>query len=121
MRIENLHVSYHGGFTLDDVTQQRGANPFFFNKIRSESQPGVTNYPEPAAHGIQPAWGLCFYHASDIKLSDLHLETLETDERPWISCSDTSSIYFQDIVIKNGEKMSIVNNNDCIQEFIPNR
>ena len=125
VRIENLHVSYHGGFTLDDVTQQRGANPFFFNKIRSESPPGVTNYPEPAAHGIQPAWGLCFYHASDIKLSDLHLETLETDERPWISCSDTSSINLQNIVIKNGGKMFIVNNTivneDYFQEFIPNR
>lgn len=73
VRIRDLHVQFRGGVTLDDVVQQRGANPFF--------QRG-NGYPEPSAHGIQPAWGFAISHASDITLMAVRLETIHADERP---------------------------------------
>lgn len=51
------------------------------------------NYPEPASHGIQPAWGLSLIHAEDITLKDVTLELLSPDERPMIHQSHTKRIF----------------------------
>ncbi len=82
VRIQNLYVQFRGGLTLKDVEEQRGSNPFFIPKARKASQHGEANYPEPSAHGIQPAWGLSITHAENIRLKNVRLETMRPDERP---------------------------------------
>ncbi len=101
VEIEHLRVVFRGGLTLEDVRQQRGSNPFFFKEIRTDSQRGVTNYPEPSAHGIQPAWGFSISHAQNIRLDDIHLETKKKDERPPLHLVDTENVTFSNSSAKN--------------------
>lgn len=82
VRIENLSVQFRGGLTLDDVKEQRNCNPFFIPSARKATEKGEANYPEPSAHGIQPAWGFSISHAENIRLKNIHLETIQKDERP---------------------------------------
>ena len=90
--IENLDVEFRGGLTLDDVEQQRGRNPFFIPEARKPSERGEANYPEPSAHGIQPAWGFSISHAEDIRLKNIRLRTIHKDERPWLYQKDTKGV-----------------------------
>ena len=71
--LENIHIQYKGGLTLDDVREQRGSNPFFFGRN--------SGYPEPSAHGIQPAWGLSMQHARNITFKNVTMELMQPDER----------------------------------------
>lgn len=95
VRISNLYVQFRGGLTLKDVEEQRGSNPFFFGRngqtgiSRGE---GIGGYPEPSAHGIQPAWGFSISHAEDIRLTDIRLETIRPDERPKFHFVSTKDI-----------------------------
>jgi polygalacturonase len=82
VRISNLYVQFRGGLTLKDVEEQRGRNPFFIPEARQPGQVGEARYPEPSAHGIQPAWGFSISHAEDILLKNVRLETIRPDERP---------------------------------------
>lgn len=82
VRISNLYVQFRGGLTLKDVEEQRGRNPFFIPEARKPGQVGEARYPEPSAHGIQPAWGFSISHAEDILLKNVRLETIRPDERP---------------------------------------
>ncbi len=102
VKIENLHVQFRGGITLDDVRQQRGSNPFFFKEVRKDRQRGVTNYPEPSAHGLQPAWGFSISNAKDIILENIRLETINKDERPPVYMNNTSGVVFSNSSAKNG-------------------
>ena len=99
--IENLKVQFRGGLTLDDVREQRGRNPFFIPEARKESEPGEANYPEPSAHGIQPAWGFSISHAEDITLRNIHLETLQHDEREAIYLHKTARIHQEQVTTIN--------------------
>lgn len=72
VKIRDLTVEYRGGITLDDVREQRGANDFF--------QRG-NGYPEPSAHGIQPAWGINMEHCEDISLRRVTMTHRLPDER----------------------------------------
>lgn len=101
--IENVQIKYRGGITLDDVAQQRGSNPFFFDKDRPGKQKDRNGYPEPSAHGIQPAWGFSLSHASDVELRNVHLETMEKDERPWIVTDNTGDVRLSCVTAKNGD------------------
>ncbi|MCR4582144.1 MAG: right-handed parallel beta-helix repeat-containing protein [Prevotella sp.] len=92
VRIENLYVQFRGGLTLKDVEEQRGCNPFFIPSARRAGQPGEANYPEPSAHGIQPAWGFSISHAQKIVLRDIHLENLRHDERPAFFLHETKQL-----------------------------
>ena len=94
--IDSLYVQFRGGLTLEDVKLQRGCNPFFFQEKRPASQIGESNYPEPSAHGIQPAWGFSILHAEDIELRRIQLETINKDERPWLYKRDTKRIRIYD-------------------------
>ena len=82
--LSDINVRFLGGLTLDDVEQQRNSNPFFFGgkgkAIISRHEAG--GYPEPSAHGIQPAWGLSVSHAENILLKNIRLQTIHPDERP---------------------------------------
>ena len=85
MHIKSLYVQFRGGLTLDDVKEQRGSNPFFFgNKGQAviNRYEGTGGYPEPSAHGIQPAWGFIISNAENVNLEDVRLETVLPDERP---------------------------------------
>jgi polygalacturonase len=85
VHIKNLYVQFRGGLTLDDVKEQRGSNPFFFgNKGQAviNRYEGTGGYPEPSAHGIQPAWGFIISNAENVSLEDVRLETVLPDERP---------------------------------------
>ena len=82
VRISDLDVQFRGGLTLKDVEEQRGRNPFFIPEARQPGQPGEARYPEPSAHGIQPAWGFSISHAEDILLKNVRLTTIRPDERP---------------------------------------
>jgi len=90
VKIENLYVQFRGGLTLKDVEEQRNSNPFFFKKVKGER-----TYPEPSAHGIQPAWGFSISHAENIRISNCYLETLRYDERPPVNLQNTDNVRFK--------------------------
>lgn len=102
VRIEDLYVQFRGGLTLDDVRGQRGSNPFFFGgkgEAAISRHEGVGGYPEPSAHGIQPAWGFSISYAEDITLDRVSLECLNPDERPWLYESHTGDVRMRRITI----------------------
>ncbi len=92
VRISNLYVQFRGGLTLKDVEEQRGSNPFFFHRGNNKPHKGLVAYPEPSAHGIQPAWGFSIMHAENIKLKNIQLETISPDERPKYHFENTKKI-----------------------------
>jgi polygalacturonase len=92
VRIRNIYVQFRGGLTLEDVEEQRGSNPFFRPEARKPGQLGEANYPEPSAHGIQPAWGFSISHARNIRLKNVRLETIQPDERPMLHLENTSNV-----------------------------
>ena len=92
VRIRNLYVQFRGGLTLKDVEEQRGSNPFFRPEARKPGQLGEANYPEPSAHGIQPAWGFSISHARNIRLKNVRLETIHPDERPMLHLENTKNV-----------------------------
>lgn len=93
--IRNVSVSFRGGLTMQDYREQRGRNPFFIPEARKAHERGEANYPEPSAHGIQPAWGFSISHAEDITLKDVRLETVSPDERPPYYLSHTRRVTFR--------------------------
>lgn len=101
--IRNLRVQFRGGLTLDDYKEQRGRNPFFIPEARKDGQRGEANYPEPSAHGIQPAWGFSISHAENICLKNIKLETVAPDERQPFYMHDTSNIRLRNVKV-NGKK-----------------
>jgi polygalacturonase len=111
--IEGVSILYRGDLTMDDVKQQRGSNPFFFKRPRTSGQTmAVTpasdhhadaSYPEPSAHGIQPAWGWSVFHAENIRFRNLRLETLHHDERPWLYLDKSRRVRFSKLTILNGD------------------
>ena len=72
-------------------------NPFFIPSARKVTDIGEANYPEPSAHGIQPAWGFSISHAEDIRLKNIHLETIHEDERPAFYMEDTKNLHLNKI------------------------
>lgn len=92
VRIRNLYVQFRGGLTLKDVEEQRGSNPFFRPEARKPGQLGEANYPEPSAHGIQPAWGFSISHARNIRLKNVRLETIQPDERPMLHLENIRNV-----------------------------
>lgn len=78
--LKDIHIQYKGGITKEDVRLQRGANAFFFGRN--------SGYPEPSAHGIQPAWGLSMQHARDIRFQNVTMELMAPDEREKIFLDD---------------------------------
>ena len=102
--IKNLRVQFRGGLTLDDYKEQRGRNPFFIPEARTGGQLGEANYPEPSAHGIQPAWGFSISHAENICLKNINLETIHPDERQPFYMHKTSNIRLRNVKV-NGEKV----------------
>lgn len=99
VRIEHLSVQFRGGLTMDDYREQRGVNPFFIPAARKPSQLGEANYPEPSAHGIQPAWGFSISHAENIRLRHINLETRIPDERPWLHQKDTRKVRMKHVQV----------------------
>lgn len=99
VRIEHLNVQFRGGLTMDDYCEQRGVNPFFIPSVRKSSEPGEANYPEPSAHGIQPAWGFSISHAENIRLRHISLETRIPDERPWLYQKDTRNVKMKHVKV----------------------
>ena len=83
--ISNLSVEYRGGLTMQDYEEQRGRNTFFSS--RNES-----TYPEPSAHGIQPAWGFSIQHVDGIRLENINMTLMNPDERPEIYKKDVSNM-----------------------------
>ena len=104
VRIKNLYVQFRGGLTLSDVKEQRGRNPFFIPEARQTGELGESNYPEPSAHGIQPAWGFSISHAENIILKNVRLETINPDERQPFHLYDTKNIRLRRVNV-NGTKM----------------
>jgi polygalacturonase len=104
--ISRVKVQMRGGITLEDVAEQRGSNPFFFSGREEASisrHEGRGGYPEPSAHGIQPAWGFSISHAENIRLSHIEMVTMRKDERPAIHQEDTRKVRFLKSVFKNAE------------------
>lgn len=73
IKMENVSVEFRGGITLDDVKTQRGRNSFF-----EKHDP---HYPEPSAHGIQPAWGVSAEHVRSLLMKNVSLKLTSEDER----------------------------------------
>ena len=87
MTLENISIKYKGGLTLDDVKEQRGANSFFFGRNNG--------YPEPSAHGIQPAWGLSMQHARNITFKNVTMELMAEDEREKVFLEDVENFVWE--------------------------
>ncbi len=85
--LKNIHIQYKGGLTLDDVRQQRNSNPFFFGRN--------SGYPEPSAHGIQPAWGVSMQHARNITFDNVTMELMQPDEREKIFLKDVEGFVWK--------------------------
>ncbi len=85
--LKNIHIQYKGGLTLDDVREQRNSNPFFFGRN--------SGYPEPSAHGIQPAWGLSMQHARNITFKNVTMELMQPDEREKIFLKDVENFVWE--------------------------
>lgn len=101
--IDGSDVLTRGGLTLDDVAQQRNSNPFFFGGDGTAiiSRHEARGYPEPSAHGIQPAWGVSVIHAEDIVLRNIRLQTLHADERPAVSLQHHRKVRFHNVKATN--------------------
>ena len=85
--LRDIHIQYKGGLTKEDVRLQRGANSFFFGRN--------SGYPEPSAHGIQPAWGLSMQHARNIKFQNVTMELMQPDEREKIFLDDVEGFVWE--------------------------
>ncbi len=85
--LKNIHVKYNGGLTRADVIEQRNSNPFFFGRNNG--------YPEPSAHGIQPAWGVSIQHARNITFKNVEMELLQPDEREKIYLKDVEDFVWE--------------------------
>jgi polygalacturonase len=85
--LKNVSIQYRGGLTREDVRLQRGANSFFFGRNNG--------YPEPSAHGIQPAWGLSMRHARNITFKNVKMDLLQPDEREKIHLSDVENFVWK--------------------------
>lgn len=106
VRIDSLTVKYRGGVTLDDFKHQRGINPFFFSEKRSASQFGEKNYPEPSAHGIQPAWGFSICNAKGITITNSRVETMNVDERDPLYLNNAENVLFENSFYVNGDEIA---------------
>ena len=85
--LKNISIQYKGGLTKDDVREQRGSNSFFFGRNNG--------YPEPSAHGIQPAWGLSMQHARNISFKNVEMELMQPDEREKIYLKDVENFTWE--------------------------
>lgn len=83
--ITNLSVEYRGGLTMRDFKEQRGRNTFFSS--RNES-----TYPEPSAHGIQPAWGWSLQHIDGLLLENVKMTLMNPDGRPKVFKKDVKNL-----------------------------
>lgn len=104
VKLSDIRIRFRGGLSLADVENQRGTNPFFFSgkKQATESrQHTEKEYPEPSAHGIQPAWGLSISHAENVLLRNLHLETINYDERRSIFMHNTRRVRTKNVFTLN--------------------
>ncbi len=118
--LSNIHIQYKGGLTMDDVRKQRGANPFFTRSVANNLRPQPSGsqaelqpvdrdpydvpqqekgYPEPASHGILPAYGLFISHARNVTIDNVQLETIEEDTRPVIVLMDVEDIKFSSMKV----------------------
>ncbi len=103
--LRDISVRFRGGLTLRDVSEQRGANPFFSERNGAAAisrHEGTGGYPEPSAHGIQPAWGLSLSHVDGIRLKNVHLENIRPDERPALHMQSVRRIRFSRVTTRNG-------------------
>ena len=104
--LSDINIRFLGGLTLEDVAQQRNSNPFFFggNGMATISRHEASGYPEPSAHGIQPAWGLSISHAENIRLRNVNLQTINADERPALFMQNHSHVKFRNVkALNNGQ------------------
>lgn len=104
VRLSGINVRFRGGLTLTDVENQRGTNPFFFSskrKASTEYNDERAGYPEPSAHGIQPAWGLSISHAEHVLLKNIRLETIKYDERRAIFMHNTRRVRTRNVITFN--------------------
>ena len=85
--LKDIRIQYKGGLTKEDARLQRGANPFFFGRN--------SGYPEPSAHGIQPAWGLSMQHARNIRFRNVTMELLQPDGREKIFLDDVQDFTWE--------------------------
>ncbi len=88
--ISNLSVEYRGGLTMQDYKEQRGRNTFFSS--RNES-----TYPEPSAHGIQPAWGWSLQHVDGLSLKNVKMTLMTPDERPKMFKKDVKNVTIKNL------------------------
>lgn len=71
--MKDIDISFRGGLSAEDVLTQKGANDFF--------QKHAPGYPEPSAHGIQPAWGISAKHIRGLKFNNVKLRLMNPDGR----------------------------------------
>lgn len=102
--LSDICIRFRGGLTLSDVENQQGSNPFFFagkGKASINLHGEKEGYPEPSAHGIQPAWGLSIRHAENLRIKNVHLENLRYDERQAIFTHDTKKVRMKRVTTVN--------------------
>lgn len=77
--LENIHVTYPGGGTLEEARRQ-------------DIPEREANYPENTTFGVLPAYGLYLRHARGITLREIHLELARPDLRPAVVGDDVEDL-----------------------------
>jgi polygalacturonase len=103
VRLSDIHVTYRGGITLQQVATQPAdlVNTFF---LRGPGLAGPRDpfappeqekaYPEPSMFGLLPAYGLFVRHATNVSIDGFEVAVAQPDERPPIVLMDTSRMAF---------------------------
>ena len=97
--LSNIKLQYRGGITMEDVKSQRGINPFF------TQNPNMKGYPEPSAHGIQPASCFVISDAKDVTLKDIDISFIRPDERPKMVLTNTGRVTIEHITSLKDRKI----------------
>jgi hypothetical protein len=133
VRLSNIRVEYKGGITMEQVAKQPPdlVNTFFQRAGRAgPNGTGAGNatfdpnapleppaarglydipelekgYPEPAAFGLLPAYGLFIRHATNVSVERFEASFTKEDERPVVVLMDVDGIEFDHVKAERAPK-----------------
>lgn len=129
--LSNIHIQYKGGYSMEDVANQRGSNKFF-TRINSAAHGTPEHsggneeyvnkhpedpyfvsdmdkgYPEPSAHGILPTYGLFIKNASNVTIENVVMETIYEDKRPAIVLTNIEGIMLSNIKVQESSEVPYI-------------
>lgn len=95
--LSNLHISYRGGGTVE---QGKRVVPEF-----------EKSYPDPYNFGVMPSWGMFARHVSGLRVSDVDLHVVNSDQRPAVFLDDAKDVRCRNVQLTetSGQAVWILN------------